>query len=492
MADCDVAVVGAGVVGSSIARELAGRGASVTLVDARGAGLGATQAAAGMLAPYIEGFGRPILNMAARSLAMYDEFIERITRDSGVHVGYQRTGSLQAVMAGEPVDEINATAACAKHAGVRCTLLDGKQAREAEPLLAPDVAAALLIDDHGFVVPTELSDALLAASIKHGVSVRTPKRALRIARQNGGVEVQLESGPIRARHVVLAAGCWSGQLDVSGVSALPVRPVRGQLVHLASGGPALGRITWGSRCYLVPSAPGTVLVGATVEEAGFDERTTVAGVRDLLDAAGDLVPHLWQDTFAGARVGLRPATPDGLPIIGASTKVPGLVYATGHFRNGVLLAPLTARVVADLILENREDDVLQATSPQRFGESTWQSCPGRNRASAEDPARLDAGRPGHQEAIHVSGFSRRRGVCGQAGAGKRGRRSSSRHHDQLPPRDARLQHAQRRRVDAEGFRRRGDGRQACDSILRRTTARARSPPSRASRPGSCSGGMPGS
>jgi glycine oxidase len=152
------------------------------------------------------------------------------------------------------------------------------------------------------------------------------------------------------------------------VPRLPVRPIRGQLLQLASDGPPLHRIVWGPRCYLVPISQGSILAGATSEDAGFDERTTVAGVRDLLDGACDLVPHLWQATFTGARVGLRPATADELPIIGKSSKLPGVVYATGHYRNGVLLAPLTARAVADLVLENREDPLLAATRPQRFGE----------------------------------------------------------------------------------------------------------------------------
>jgi glycine oxidase len=118
----------------------------------------------------------------------------------------------------------------------------------------------------------------------------------------------------------------------------------------------------------VPVSPEALLVGATVEEAGFDERVTVAGVWDLLDAACDLVPHTWQATFGGARVGLRPGTPDELPIIGRSRKLPGVIYATGHYRNGVLLAPLTAKLVTELIIADREDPMLKATSPQRFGE----------------------------------------------------------------------------------------------------------------------------
>jgi len=132
-------------------------------------------------------------------------------------------------------------------------------------------------------------------------------------------------------------------------------------------GQPLRRVIWSSRCYLVPWDDGTLLLGATVEEAGFDERATAAGVRDLLDAACELVPHAWSAGFRGARVGLRPASRDGLPIIGPSSVVPNLVYAAGHYRNGVLLAPLTAQLVADAMLDNRIDPLLAAVNPARFG-----------------------------------------------------------------------------------------------------------------------------
>ena len=195
-----------------------------------------------------------------------------------------------------------------------------------------------------------------------------PARARRISQSHGSVDVDLENGRVTARQVVVAAGAWSGQIEIDGVPGLPVRPVRGQLLELAWPGPPLQRIAWGSRCYVVPSGPNTLLVGATVEEVGFDERATVGGVRELLDSACHLVPHASQATFTAVRVGLRPASPDEMPIIGRSGKIPGVVYATGHFRNGILLAPLTARLVADLVLDNREDPLLADTSPQRFGE----------------------------------------------------------------------------------------------------------------------------
>ena len=159
-----------------------------------------------------------------------------------------------------------------------------------------------------------------------------------------------------------------GSVAIQGVPPVPLRPIRGQLLRLAWKGPALRRIIWGDRCYLVPWEDGTLLVGATVEDAGFDERTTVAGVRELLDAACEIVPGARSAGFLEARAGLRPAAADLLPIIGSSCVLPNLMYATAHYRNGILLAPLTAMLVADALLDNRLDPALAAFAPQRFGE----------------------------------------------------------------------------------------------------------------------------
>ena len=369
MPGCDVVVIGAGVIGTAIACELVTRGASVTLLDCRGTGLGSTQAAAGMLVPYLEGFRRPLLPLATKSLEMYDAFVDRTSRDAGIGIGYARSGSLQVATPEQPADELQHIASDARNAGLECEWLDARAAREAEPQLTPDVCCALLMKTHGFVVTADLTGALAAVAIKHGARVRVPVRATRVEYAGDHLDVHTDIGDlVAASHVVIAAGSWSAHLDIAGVPPLPVKPVRGQLLQLASEAPPLARIVWGPRCYLVPASKGSVLVGATVEDAGFDERTTVAGVRDLLDAACDLVPNLWQAAFVGAPVGLRPATPDEMPIIGRSTRVPGLVFATGHYRNGVLLAPLTARAVGDLILDDREDPLLAAATPQRFGD----------------------------------------------------------------------------------------------------------------------------
>ena len=168
---------------------------------------------------------------------------------------------------------------------------------------------------------------------------------------------------------MLATGCWSGRIDLAGAPPLPVRPVRGQLLALRWPEDELPhRTVWGPRCYTVPWPDGTMLVGATVEEVGFDERTTVAGVHDLLEAVVGIDAARRNASLSGVRVGLRPATPDDRPIIGASGRIEGLVYATGHYRNGVLLAPITARIVADIVEGKPRAAALDACAPGRFGE----------------------------------------------------------------------------------------------------------------------------
>jgi glycine oxidase len=322
-----------------------------------------------MLVPYLEGFGKPILAMAARSLSMYDEFIQRVAADSGLAVDYHRRGSLQVITEEAGMPELRALESAARIAGVDCTLLDATQLRDLEPSVTPAAVAGALVPDHGVVLPTSLLNALATAASRRGAAFTTEHRVERVVpRAAGGFDLQTSRGPLMARRVVVAAGAWSSRLEIDGIPPLPVHPVRGQLVNLTSPGAPLRRVVWGTRCYIAPSSEGLLSVGATMENAGFDERATAAGVRDLLDAATELVPALSQASFAGVRVGLRPAAPDEMPIIGRSAKYHGLFYATGHFRNGILLAPLTGRLLADLVLETCDDAPFAEASPQRVGE----------------------------------------------------------------------------------------------------------------------------
>jgi glycine oxidase len=364
----DIIVIGAGIVGCAVAYELARRGASVQIVDDRPAGMGATQASAGMLAPYTEAKDRhsAFLDLAVRSLGLYDDFVARVVATTNMQVGYRRTGTLEVATTNEGMAALRQMAGRLSTRGIAHGVLDAQSARAEEPRVSHDVVGALFIESHGFVNAGELTRGLVTAAQNHGARVIEGGRVRKISRRGGDLLVETPRGSLSGNAVVLAAGSWSAQVEIDGMARPPIRPVRGQLLHLAWHGPTLHRVIWGERCYLVPWDDGTLLVGATMEEAGFEEQTTVAGVRELLDGACELVPQTRAARFLSARSGLRPATPDGMPIVGASRVMPTLMYATGHFRNGVLLAPVTAQLVADAMLEDCVDPALDVFGPQRF------------------------------------------------------------------------------------------------------------------------------
>jgi glycine oxidase len=364
----NIVVIGAGIVGCAVAYELARRGASVTIVDDRLIGMGATQASAGILAPFLESHGNdPLLGLSIRSLDLYDDFIARVSAESDLIVSYQRSGSLSVATEAQEIHELRAAAAALSRRGLAADLLDGRAVHREEPHLAADVLAGVVIGTHGFVSARGLTRALAEAARRRGARLSEQHRVKRIAQRDGDMVLETSRGTLRADAVVLAAGSWSGLVDIEDAQVRPpMKPVRGQLLQLTWPGAALRRVIWSPQVYMVPGDDGAVLVGATVEDVGFDERATVAGVSGLLESACRLCPHARTAGFSEVRVGLRPGTADNLPLIGASSTVPQLVYATGHYRSGVLLAPITANLVADALLENRADPDAAILSPARF------------------------------------------------------------------------------------------------------------------------------
>lgn len=346
-----ITVVGAGVIGCAVAYELASRGARVDLVDERSPGLGATQASAGILAALVEGHSPALLRLGTCSLALWDDFIARVQRDSGRQIEYDRCGTLHVAVNDAQADELSSLARSLEAARVPFSLLDARDALQLEPAIAVSTTMALLVPGHGYVGPMPLVDALARAAVRRGVRV-VRERVATLA-------------SIAADAIVIAAGAWSA--GFIGASPPFVKPIRGQLLALSMDQRPASRVVWGTDCYVVPWKDGTVLVGATVEDVGFDERNTAAGVRGLMNAAVELMPILERAQFREARAGLRPKTADELPAIGRSSTMPRVFYATGHYRNGVLLAPLTASLVADLVLEGRERPELADVRPDRFG-----------------------------------------------------------------------------------------------------------------------------
>ena len=363
-----VVVIGAGVIGCAVAYELARRGGRVHVIDRREVGQGATQASAGVLAPYITAHaGSQLRELGGRSLRLYDEFVARVVEDSGAAVQYVRSGTLEVALDANTSQRLQTTACVYRDLGVTADYLDQVAVHEAEPQLSETVLSGLAVASHGFVGATDLTNALRRAAGAYGVTFTPSTSAAKVSSRGDGLQVETPVDIVVCDAVVMAAGSWSGQVEAEGEEPVPVRPVRGQLLHLGWPKSPLERVIWTDRCYLVPWTDGSVLVGATVEDVGFDERATVAGVQQLIDMTCELIPAARKAWFQGVRVGLRPGTPDDLPAIGPSERLPGLFYATGHFRNGVLLAPLTAQIVADYVLEGKRDAALEATALSRFG-----------------------------------------------------------------------------------------------------------------------------
>ena len=361
----DVIVVGAGLIGCAVAHALARQGASVLILDASLPGAGASQASAGMLCPHIEGsHDRTLQQVGAESLSRYDAFIQRVRNDSGMDVPYVRHGTLQVSATDEGAVALADLAETLHAQGVPCHLAEGEaEVADLEPCVHPQ-RAGLLIEAHGAVRIRDLVDALCHAMLHLGASCRYSERVERVRREDGHLVVDTHAQTLRARHVVVTSGAWSTTLPLDGLPSVPTHPVRGQLIRLQMVNGGLRRVLWGPDCYMVPWAD-EVLVGATQEHVGFDSRATVAGVMQLCTAAQALVPALVDATFSEVRVGLRPGSPDGLPLIGASHRMPGLVYATGHYRSGALFAPLTADLVADIVREP-DSPVPPALAAARF------------------------------------------------------------------------------------------------------------------------------
>jgi len=363
----DILVVGGGVIGCAIAYELAKAGLAVTLVERGTPGCEASSAGAGMLAPQAESSAAsPRLGLGLASKALYADLALELRERIGLDIEYETGGNLHCFL--DEGDEAVGRAACAwqREAGLKAELLSRADALALEPDLSPEVRGALFLPEDHWVNNPRLVTALAGAAALEGVRFITGEATAFLRAGDRVTGAQVGEDQIRSAAVVLAAGAWSGQLAATAGLRLPVGPVRGQIVCL-EGIPRRHRhLLHIKDHYLVSRVNGEILIGASVEWAGFAKQVTAEYVRSALDAAIRLAPALARLPIKATWAGFRPWAPDELPIIGAWPGLDGLVVATGHFRNGILLAPITGRLIRELLVDHAPSLDLTPFLPDRF------------------------------------------------------------------------------------------------------------------------------
>jgi glycine oxidase len=364
----DVAIVGGGVMGCAVALRLAQRGIAVTVIERGIPGAEASSAAAGMLAPQMEADGPgPMLELGLRSRALYPSLAAELQAATGIDIGYVKSGVL-AVALTEAEDRALAARQIWQIArGMRVEALTGAAARAREPELGQEARAALLFVDDAQVNPRALARAFSQAAAAAGARFLEGRYVRGVRIEAGAVTgVDLDGDSLAAGTVVVAAGSWSGLVEGSGVPPSVVRPARGQLVAIETRPPLFHHVlSVHGRGYLVPRRDGTVVAGSTVEMVGFRKEVTVGGLAEILGLARTLVPALADAPVVGSWSNFRPYTQDHLPVLG-STPVKGLILATGHYRNGILLCPVTAQAIADLVATGNAGIDLRPFSVERF------------------------------------------------------------------------------------------------------------------------------
>ena len=386
------------MIGLSAAWRARERGMSVTVLERDTIAQGTSRVAAGMLAPVAEvefgEAGRRILELGLRSAEIWPAFASALEEVAGTDVGLMKTGTLMVARDDDEARELDRQIAFRESLGLRAERLRPSDAREREPALTPTVRLALEAPEDHSVDPRLLLAALRSACESTGVRLREHARALRIDTNDArdrvaGVTLSCERGieKLTAPQVLLAAGAWAGQIEgLPEHARVPVRPVKGQLLRLRDpAGPGLlRRVVRFAGGYLVPRADGRYVLGATMEERGFDTRPTAGAIHELLRDAHELVPGVSELEIEELCVGLRPGTPDNAPAIGAGA-IEGLTWAAGHHRNGILLAPLTADLVLEALRSERPvNPLLLACAPTRFTAS--QPRPGPARSPSESVA----------------------------------------------------------------------------------------------------------
>ncbi len=366
----DVAIAGGGLIAGAIALELAQAGLNVGIFESAQPGEGASWAGAGILSPAPENAGMiPMVAIGCASLKLYPEFVAGVEELSGQNVGYRAKGTLEALFMHDAQAELSTIVALHHGLGLKAEPLSAEDAREMEPALSGELDAAVLRPDEASVDNRALTKAVLAAAERSGVKMLTSSRVTAIGADSGRCTgLMIGDQRVEAGWTVIAAGCHSA--EIGGIPRYaPVRPAKGQMIALRAKTATCERVLWSEKVYLVPRNDGRILAGATVEYVGFEKTVTAGGVQKILAGAIELAPAFADAQLIESWAGLRPDSPDHLPIIGP-TDLEGLLIATGHFRSGILLAPITARLIREWITKQSVSLDWERFSPMRFAESS--------------------------------------------------------------------------------------------------------------------------
>jgi glycine oxidase len=368
----DVFVIGGGLIGCSIALRLAQAGLRVTVLERGSPGAEASSAAAGMLSPQSEAIvPGPFFDLCMASRKMYPKFARDVENLSGLDVDYRRAGTLLVATNQRERHELEAIHHAQKRMGLSVTQLRGRAVHSRLAGLAPKIEYGLFVPSDHSIDNEKLSAAVALACARLGVEIRAGTAATQIVMKHKRIErVRFvsesgKSGEISAGQFILAAGCWSAALVEPLGIRLPLKPCHGQMMEFESPRP-LPLVVRAGHAYLVPRSENRILVGTTSEYVGFEKQVTATGLRSLLDGAMRILPGIQDSKFLRAWSGLRPDTADHLPILGRG-EISNLIFATGHFRNGILLAPITAEIIRDLVVKGSTYRSIESFRPTRFG-----------------------------------------------------------------------------------------------------------------------------
>jgi glycine oxidase len=370
-----VVIIGGGVIGLSIARALALRGVrDILLIERAKLGAEASFAAAGMLAPQIEADSiDDFFNLACRSRDLYADFAQALLEETGIDIELDTTGTLYLALTEHDLRELDDRLAWQRQAGLVVEKLTATEALELEPCITSSALGALRFPHDIQVENRRLVSALANSVQKHGVNVSTETTAASLLIERGRIRgVETSRGFVPCATVVAAAGTWTSFINLTGElqgkpSRVPtIEPVRGQMICFEARPQLTRHVIHSSRGYIVPRRDGRLLAGSTSESAGFAKQTTAGGMNEILSNALEIAPAIASLPIADSWSGLRPRAPDGLPVLGPCDEIGGLFFATGHYRNGILLAPVTGELVAQAILEGTTPPSLGPFTPDRF------------------------------------------------------------------------------------------------------------------------------